>query len=369
MVTFNGKDSYLGKFNSSESQAEYDRLLAEWLANGRMVPSEPKKSNLTITELIAEFMKHAKNHYRHGDGTPTSEVDNFRLSLKPLLQIYGHTQVGDFGPLALKAVREKMIESECTRGVINQRIGRIKRLFRWATENEFAPPSIYQALLVVRGLGHGRSKARETKAEKPVEPAHVEAVFPHLLPPVAAMIKLQLLTGIRPGEVVKMRGADLDQTKSVWHYKLTDHKNAWRGHTRNILIGPKAQDILAPFLKAKGAGFLFSPSDAMKHFHKERRQSRVQPSQKNRKKSRPEKQPGLYYSAGSYRHAVAKACKKAEIPQWHPHQLRHTRAMEIRAEFGLDAAHVILGHRSPKITEVYAEIDMAKGIQVMEKIG
>ena len=372
VVTFNGKDKYLGKFNSSESQAEYDRLLAEWLANGRIVPSEPKKFTVTITELIAGFMKHAKNHYRHADGTPTTEVSNFRLSLRPLLQIYGHTKAADFGPLALKTVREDMIASGCRRGVINQQVGRIKRLFRWATENELVPPSVYQALMAVRGLAKGRSEAKESEAVKPVDLARVDTVLAVLPPPVAAMVKLQRLTGMRPGEVVKMRGADLEQTNSVWQYKLSDHKTTWHGHTRNIPIGPKAQEILAPFLKAKGAGFLFSPSDAMKHFRKEqrkKRQSPVQPSQVNRKKARPDKKPGLHYTTASYRRAINVACKKAKVTHWNPNQLRHTRATEIRAEFGLDAARVILGHRSPRITEVYAEIDMAKGIQVMEKIG
>jgi integrase len=372
VVTFQSQDTYLGKYNSPESKVEYDRLLAEWLACGRCLPAKSKRRDVSIAELILAFWKHAKEHYRREDGTPTTELDNFRLSLRPLRQLYGQTKAIHFGPLALKTVREKMIESGCTRGVINQRIGRIKRMFRWATENEVVELSIYQGLMAVRGLEKGRSKAKETEAVKPVNPAHVDAVLPHLLPPVAAMVQLQLLTGMRPGEVTKMRGTTLDLTGPVWFYNVTEHKNAWRGYSRHVLIGPKAQQILAPFLRSKGAGYLLSPSDAMDHLRQEQRknrQSKIQPSQINRKKSRPKKQPGIRYTTKSYRHAIAKACKKAKIPHWHPHQLRHTRATEIRAEFGLDVARIILGHRSPKITEVYAEIDASKGIEVMKNIG
>ncbi|MCD4824639.1 MAG: tyrosine-type recombinase/integrase [Phycisphaerae bacterium] len=54
---------------------------------------------------------------------------------------------------------------------------------------------------------------------------------------------------------------------------------------------------------------------------------------------------------------------------WHPHQLRHNAATELRKEFGLEAARVILGHRSAAITEVYAEMDRQKTIDAMMKVG
>ena len=41
----------------------------------------------------------------------------------------------------------------------------------------------------------------------------------------------------------------------------------------------------------------------------------------------------------------------------------------MRKAYGLDAARVILGHKSPAITEVYAEIDAAKAVEIMAKVG
>ena len=43
------------------------------------------------------------------------------------------------------------------------------------------------------------------------------------------------------------------------------------------------------------------------------------------------------------------------LPPWHLHQLRHTKATEIRREVGLDAARAVLGHRSPAVAEVYTK--------------
>jgi hypothetical protein len=39
-----------------------------------------------------------------------------------------------------------------------------------------------------------------------------------------------------------------------------------------------------------------------------------------------------------------------QIPHWHPHQLRHTDALELKREAGLDVARAVLGHRRPVIT-------------------
>ncbi|MGZ3379965.1 MAG: hypothetical protein ACXVBB_06835 [Isosphaeraceae bacterium] len=39
-----------------------------------------------------------------------------------------------------------------------------------------------------------------------------------------------------------------------------------------------------------------------------------------------------------------------------------------RREFGLDVARAVLGHASPVVTEVYAEMDQAKASEAMGKI-
>ena len=57
------------------------------------------------------------------------------------------------------------------------------------------------------------------------------------------------------------------------------------------------------------------------------------------------------------------------VPHWHPHQLRHNAATALRREHGIEVARIILGHRSAAITEVYAEVDHARAIDVMAKIG
>jgi integrase len=366
---------------------------------------------VTISELVARFWPHAEQHYRRLDGTTTNELSDFKYSLRPLKHFYGHSLAKDFGPLALKAIRQKMIEGyehpkygpqrALCRGVVNQRVGRIRRMFKWAVENEIVPASVLLGLQAVRGLQQGRSSARETEPVKPVPEPFVEAILPHLRPPVAAMVRLQMLTGMRPGEVVLMRAIDLDMSGEVWHYRPGSdqgshgrHKTAHRGHHRVILIGPRGQDIIRRWLKPDLYAYLFCPletMDALRADQRRLRKTKVQPSQMDRRKHKPNRKPGDRYKVGSYAVAVARGCQKADrearsmaiksgmpaakaeatlfVPHFHPHQIRHTKATEIRREAGLDAARAVLGHRSPRITEVYAEIDICKAAEVMSRLG
>jgi integrase len=120
--------------------------------------------------------------------------------------------VGQIGPLALKAVRQTMIDHDLCRRHINQRINRIRRVFKWGVENEIVPPGVLHALQAVAPLKKGRTTARESEPVKPVPDEHVDAVLPLVSRQVAAMIQLQRLAGMRPGEVVILRPGDVDRS-------------------------------------------------------------------------------------------------------------------------------------------------------------
>ena len=68
VVTLSGKDFYLGQHGTRASRREYDRLVGEWQAAGRRLPAG--ESDLTVTELLAAYLRHAKSYYRRADGTP-----------------------------------------------------------------------------------------------------------------------------------------------------------------------------------------------------------------------------------------------------------------------------------------------------------
>jgi integrase len=386
----NRRDVLLGAYGSTASRQEYARVLAEWEARGRRLPEREGDADLTVLELILRYWEHAEKYYRHTDGTPTGEISALQYSLRPLKFLHGDTPARDFGPSALKAVRELLVkgydhpkygrQNPICRNQINARVKRIRRLFKWAVENELLPASVHHGLCAVPPLKRGRTEAKESERVIPVARAIVESTLPILPPLVADMVALQMESGMRSGEMVIMRGIDLDTTGKVWLYRPLTHKTAHHGHERIVPIGPKGQAILRRHLKPDVQAFLFSPADSIAAFRAEQRKNRkskVQPSQQCRSKKNPRKRPGERYSSRSYaltiRQAIERHNRKAtdaeRIPHWHPHQLRHLRALELKREAGLDVARAVLGHRSPILTEHYATLDVGKAAAVMEKIG
>lgn len=419
VVTLGGRDIYLGRHGSPESRASYERVMAEWLAANRhaapravTATESPRPSSaLTANELFVAYWEFARGYYVK-NGAPTDELANLRDALKPMIEGYGATPVVQFGPLALKAVRDRMSASGLCRNVINSRVNRIRRMFKWAVSNELVDASVLHALQAVAPLKRGRCAARESEPVKPVPQADIDAVLPHASPQVAAMIRIQLLTGMRPGEVCLMRTCDLDTTGMIWTYTPASHKTEHHGRARIIYLGPQAQEVLRPWLKSELSAFLFSPREAMEREWSQRRANRkspMTPSQAMRKRRRdPARTPGDRYTTSSYDRAINAACRKAfpppehlrpavlatgrretvtafrkrllpeakqELRKWHrahhwsPNRLRHNAATFLRREFGIDAARVILGHSSAATTEIYAELDQAKALKIMGEVG
>lgn len=329
----------LGLHGTPESRAKFRAILDEW--ERAQETGEQPTTGLTVADLCARFLVHARQHYRDQDGRKTPEVQSYVDSFRQLLADHGETLARDFGPLALKAVRQTWIAAGITRPTINQRGGRIKRAWKWAVSEQLVPPATYQALASVAGLSAGRTAAVERVPVAPAPPAAVRLAYRHLDRHWRAMVHLQALTGMRPGEVCRLRGDEIDRDgpAGCWVYRPARHKTAWRGHSRDVVLGPRAQRVLRPWLTD---GYLF-PSRAGSNL------------------------PHL--AENSYGHAVADACRAASCEAWTPNRLRHSAATAIQREAGLDGARAVLGHNDPKTTLTYAARDMRTAAEVMRRIG
>jgi integrase len=243
---------------------------------------------------------------------------------------------------------------------VNRFTGTIVRFFKWCVENELVPPSVHHGLRAVSGLRRGRSEARETRPIRPAPDALVDAIERHVPAQIRAMIQLQRLTGMRPGEACIMRSGDIDVSGRVWIYTPREHKTEHLDRQRQVYLGPAAQNVIKPWLRTDLEGYLFQPKEAMKALAEERRRNRrtsMTPSQQARTRlAKPEKTPGDCYTAGSYRQAVTAGCARAfphptiskikrkdrtveqwkELKEWnrehsfHPNQLRHNAATRLR---------------------------------------
>ncbi len=191
-VRLNGKDYYLGKYDSPKAHRGADRLIGKWLLTGRGRRTPTATAGPTLNEIVLSYFTHCRDYYRKPDGKETSELCLIRIALKHLLALFGDTKAEAFGPLSLISVRHRMIEANLSRKVINRHVGRIKQMFQWADENELIRKSVNHRLRDVKGLKKNRSNAREFPKVKPAPEAMVYAIQPHVARQVWALIQLQL---------------------------------------------------------------------------------------------------------------------------------------------------------------------------------
>jgi hypothetical protein len=144
--------------------------------------------------VLLAFLDHAERYYRGPDGKLTKEVDEVKRAIRPVRELYGHDPAAGFGPKGLAAVRQAMVGAGWCRSLVNRRIDRVKRAFKWAAAEELVPVTTYQALKTLAGLKKGRTEARESEPVGPVDPAVVAASVRFLTPHLRAMVELQAAT-------------------------------------------------------------------------------------------------------------------------------------------------------------------------------
>ena len=366
IVTVNGRDHYLGPHKSKASKLEYDRLVNQWLVTNR----DPRfglpvhqNAALTVAELINKYRFHCEKHYRNADGTPTGSIETIKAIMKRLRERYGDYAADEFKPLAFKEFIKSVIADDCSRTYVNMVISKVKQMFRWGVSEELVESQTFERLDSVRGEQAGRSEARETGPVPPVADNIVDATTPHLPEMVQAMVKLQRLTGMRPGEVCSMKCSELTELDGVIIYTPGHHKTKHKGKRRLIVLGPKARLALAPYL-GTGDEFVFSP----------KRSVSIEMVKRGIKRT-PPKTAGDHYTNDSYRRAIHRACeeqygKEDKTHWWAPNQLRHALATEVReVEKSFESVAAVLGHANINTSEVYAERNMKLAIEVMRKIG
>jgi integrase len=405
VVTIAGRDHYLGALDSPASWEAYHRLVAEHIASQARPEPAPVDPDtpLLVTELIARYWRFAKSYYVKND-RPTSEQGAIKQALGFVRRLYGSTPAHEFGPKKLAAVREAMIAHKIVRrfkvrnpetGVvswaekilnhglarqtINQLICRVKRTFAWGVEEELFPAEVHAALQRLRGLRKNKSAAREKGRVRPVPSEHVDAVLPHLPPIVRAMVEVHRLCGGRPQDIVSIRADAIDRSQPVWEFRPPEYKTEHHNLNddpdldRVVFLGPKAQQILAPFLLAEPSGYLFSAVRSERTRNALRRLARTSPMTPSQQARRPRGRQQApfrdHYDVASYRRAIRRACEITGTPIWAPNQLRHSRLTEIRREYGLEASRVVGGHREVGVTQLYAEQDHTLAHRVMAKVG
>jgi integrase len=323
-----GRFFRLGKAGTDEATRRYNEVLANW-AKGeireRAEPPKvsekpvPEKPPLSINELLVLFLPSL-------DRLSRSERLCYLAAMRVLRETFGHTLAEDFGGVRFEAMRESMIAGDeatkrkpWARTTVNRQAKRVRSIFRWAAAKEHISPQRAASLNFVASIAPGETTAPETEPRKPVDLASVMACCTELRANQADFLRLLVLTGARPGELLKVTTGILDRSGPEWICSLARHKT-WRHNKPRVLVFNRtAVTILQKYLRG-------DPN-----------------------------QPLFGFRRDCFTVAVRRACVRAKIPTFVPYQCRHFAATRIVDELGLEAAQALLGHSSAAMTRHYAQ--------------
>lgn len=327
VVYWNGMTIYLGTWGSAESVEHYGQIVSK-IGTGTI--NDPGRApELTFSEAAARYVEHKRVTMPRSSGEPHA----IEVALKDIAAAIGVVPASGVTPAMLIKWRDGAIVRGLSMSTINKRTNYLLGFVRWLSVMGLSSVESWHALKTVERLKPGRSAAKAPKVVQAVEWEHVEKTLPFLSERMRDFILVLSYTGARAGEIVSMTPEQIDA--SFAFYRPISHKTAGRGHVRVIPLGPKAREIVAR--RVEGLG----PDD------------RVFGS----------------IHVSSISHEVAKACRKAGVPKWTPHQLRHRAATIVLSKFGIAAARSLLGHSSLAMTSRYAKPDLSEAKKAVEEIG
>ncbi len=367
-VSVGGRKIYLGRYDSEKAKRRYNAICAR-ISAGITDPilAAQFDDDQDIADLVAQYLTWASTYYSDG------EVSNLTAALKPLVALFGDMAADQFGPRDLICYRNHLPPKGLCRNNCNAMLGRVKRFWKWCSSRELCDPLMHHRLSCVNGLRPGELGVKESEPVFGACPESIAGVLPFLPPIVATMVRLQYLTGMRPGEVCAMQRSTLDQRDSdVWLYYPPTHKNQWRGQDLVKAIPVIAQPLLEPFLALPADQYFFRPEDShawareQQTMRRPLRKTKRYPSeakrlareQRNKPRRRSRFKP--HYTTGSYRQAIDRAFKYAaeqgaHLERFTPNQLRHSVLTDVTDLLGEESAQKYAGHKSVKSTRIYTQ--------------
>lgn len=355
----------------------------------KVTPESAFAFGLTVGEIASSWLDWIERERCPRGKDRTSLYYGGRQAVLALEDFWDYP-AASFGSRELIAVQEKLERTPVVskpkdpdkppkvrrrkRTTINDTVGRIRQLFRWAALRGLLPrevwPIIEADLRLVKPLLRGQTEAPDGPVDKTVPDELVDATL-KAIPDVAAdLLRFQRLTGCRPGEARQLCLRDIDRRdlplhQGMWVWRVPEWKLSWRERhiPRVIVIGPKAQAILQRWIDRVDGDVgrtLFSPTFSERQPTRWSKGGVVAASRRRTKKQRKTAET---YSKGSLNQCVRRACLKLGIPSWTPNQLRHSRLTQIREYQDLEQACAVGGHSKVNQTTLYARVQLTKAIE------
>jgi integrase len=325
-VRITGKSHYLGK-NKDAAEFTYRQLIIDHYGPSQVAFAIG--GGITVEDLLNRYSTY------HVDESSPEWQGKRRACMEQVcrhaISLYGNLPAESFGPLAFKEVRKSMgLEKGRSRPYVNSLCSRLRSAFRWGVSEELVSQQCYDRLMTVHELSVGQLKLPEGKDVRPVDLDTVNKTLEFLNERMGNIVKLLLLTGARPREILSIKPCELEVDNKAdgkgWAvYRPKHHKTEKKNLKRAVVLNPEAMAILTPRW----------PSNPSKLFF---------PSVSN---------PSKPFTAYALRQAVRRACIRGKIPIWHPYQIRHRVLTDIALQHGREVAQAVGGHANVIMTAHY----------------
>jgi integrase len=327
---------------------------------------DPAQAILTCRELFDSYRAWVNATGRYlKNGKPTSQRGMIDRVLDGFGEFVGNLRVAKLREALLVRWRDQLEQTpKLTRRGINRKLTLLLSVLKWGRSRGMVSREVWADCSCLEPIKKGecgtrRERVRDRRAVSLEDVKLVAAASPcrH----VAAMLEVQAYLGCRPGEVCAIRWKDIDKTPVVvdgvamWTYVVASEAAKTAHHDKQIRypVPPAAQAILELF-PAPPAAVIFSPQASMVERGRGRRSA---PSF------------GQAWTVRSYRNAVERACARAGVAYFSPHEVRHGALTRAAQQHGVLAAQRLANHGSAATTARYLHTDDLAAYRVAARIG
>lgn len=324
------RDPYTGRATPDKSKAEKiaQRIWNEAERAGGLAPE--RVQGCTVGRLRAMWLEAQ---------TRAEEADTNTSALAPLAR----RPADSIRASEILQIQDRLAETLAVR-TVNRRVRAIASVFAFGASRDLVPAEIawgIRMIAPVRG---------ETGSFGMPDIIAVRETLAVCTPTLWRMVVLQMLTGLRSGELCQIRRGDIAREGQDLVLTIAKHKTRKTIGTKTLVLGPRAFELLEPLLTKREGEYLFTPAES------EAERGRV-------------KECRECYDSRSYYHALEFARTAAGASHWHPHQLRHLASTEIADVMSEQHARAVMGHTTVAMTRGYIHEQRRKAREVAEKMG
>ncbi len=219
-VKLSGVEHYCGVYGTAAAAARYAELVNQWRAAGKRPPRDEAvtvvQAVVTVRSLFDLFLAHVDATGRYSKaGAPTGHRLTFEWIRESLTTALGNPPVARLSEASMIAWRDVLERNrKRTRQGINRMVAGALQVLRWGRARRHVPKAVFADCAAIEPLKRGEvgDRPEHGRPRRAVSAEEAEKVATACKSrQVAAMVRLQALCGMRPGEVCGMRWADIDK--------------------------------------------------------------------------------------------------------------------------------------------------------------